>query len=261
MHITTDIIKHMPARAMIENYHAARREVQEAFCLLGAAKKRLTAAFGPYYDRVLPDNCRDYNLEREALTTLEIIRRNAWKGVIEKTRIEHLISHKRKEQLNDQLERGELPELNIQTLTDMLAELSGSMDRYFKEAAEELFEWLRPRRSGYRTNSEFEIGKKVIISYAMDTSYSVSFNHHTEHRFVSLDNVFHLLDGKGVAKYPDDAVTKIKTAIDAKKQECETDYFHFRWYQNGNMHLTFKRSDLVAELNRIGGGNRIKPYQ
>jgi hypothetical protein len=258
MHITTDIIKHMPARAMIESYQVARKEVQEAFRLLDAAKKRLGAAFGPCYDRVLPHNCRDYNLEREALTTLEIIRRNAWRGVIEKTQIKHLISHKRKEQLDDQLEKGELPELDVQTLADMLAELGGSVDRYFKEAVQEVFEWLRPRRSGYKTNTEYEIGKKVIISYALNTTYSISFNHCIEHRFVSLDNVFHLLDGKGIAKYPDDAVTKIKAAVDAGKKECETGYYYFRWYRNGNMHLTFKRLDLVAELNRIGGGNRVR---
>ena len=54
MHMTTDIIKHMPARAMIENYQEARKEVLEAFQLLDAAKKRLAAAFGPYCDQVLP---------------------------------------------------------------------------------------------------------------------------------------------------------------------------------------------------------------
>ena len=147
-------------------------------------------------------NCRDYNLEREALTALEVIRRNAWKGVIEKTRIKHLISHKRKQQLDDQLERGELPELDIRTLADMLAELGGSVDRYFKEAVQEVFEWLRPRRSGYKTNTEFEIGKKVIISYAMDTTYSISFNHRSEHRFVSLDNVFHLWTARASPSIP-----------------------------------------------------------
>ncbi len=256
---TTDIMKHMPARVMIENYQTAREEVQEAFRLLDMAKKRLRSSFGTYYDQVFPPNFREYNLEREAKASLEIILRNAWKGVFEITEMKNLISSKRKQKLDEQLERGELPELNIQTLSDMIADLGCNVDRYFKEAVQEVFEWLRPPGSRYKANSEYEIGKKVIICDAMDTDFSVSFGYHSEQRFNSLDNVFHLLDGTGVSKYPDDAVTKIKEATREEKWECETDYFHFKWFKNGNMHIYFKRIDLVRELNRIGGGNRVKP--
>jgi len=33
--------------------------------------------------------------------------------------------------------------------------------------------------------------------------------------------------------------------------EAENDYFHLRWFKNGNGHLTFKRADLVEQMNRI----------
>jgi hypothetical protein len=39
----------------------------------------------------------------------------------------------------------------------------------------------------------------------------------------------YLLGGRGVAKYPEDAVTKINEAIGDKQWECETEYFAFRW--------------------------------
>jgi hypothetical protein len=66
------------------------------------------------------------------------------------------------------------------------------------------------------------------------------------------------LDGRGVAKYPEDAVTKINEAIGDKQWECETEYFAIRRYKKGSMHIRFKRLDLVRRLNKLAGGNRLK---
>jgi len=38
----------------------------------------------------------------------------------------------------------------------------------------------------------------------------------------------------------------------------ETDYFAFRCFKNGNLHLIFKRPDLVRRLNQIAGGKRLR---
>jgi len=37
---------------------------------------------------------------------------------------------------------------------------------FIEEAVQEVFEYLRPRNSKYETNTEFEIGKRVILSWA-----------------------------------------------------------------------------------------------
>ena len=145
------------------------------------------------------------------------------------------------------------------TLADMLDDLSTNIDQYFQETLKEVFERLRPRRSGLKNNSEFEIGKKVIRYSLIDSRYSTPhLSQYGEEEITGMDNVFHLLDGKGIAKYPDDAVTVIKAAMNKGNMEGETDYFYLKWFKNGNLHIAFKRSDLVAELNRRGGGNRIK---
>lgn len=39
----------------------------------------------------------------------------------------------------------------------------------------------------------------------------------------------------------------------------ETAYFRFRCFKNGNLHIEFKRLDLVARLNQVAGGARLKP--
>ncbi|WP_459933881.1 DUF4942 domain-containing protein [Fundidesulfovibrio butyratiphilus] len=35
---------------------------------------------------------------------------------------------------------------------------------------------------------------------------------------------------------------------------CETSYFQCKWFKNGNLHIVFKRLDLLEKLNRIGAG-------
>jgi hypothetical protein len=37
----------------------------------------------------------------------------------------------------------------------------------------------------------------------------------------------------------------------------ESEYFRFKVYGNGNVHLELKRLDLIAEINRQCGGNMV----
>jgi hypothetical protein len=37
----------------------------------------------------------------------------------------------------------------------------------------------------------------------------------------------------------------------------ESEYFRFKVYGNGNVHLELKRMDLVDEINRQCGGNMV----
>jgi hypothetical protein len=67
-----------------------------------------------------------------------------------------------------------------------------------------------------------------------------------------LDNIFHLLDGRGAVKYACDLVTAIETS---DKFTAETEYFAAHWYKNGNLHLIFKRMDLADKLAQIGSKN------
>ncbi len=38
----------------------------------------------------------------------------------------------------------------------------------------------------------------------------------------------------------------------------ETEYFKFKWHRNHNLHLEFKRLDLVEKLHAASGGMRLR---
>lgn len=53
--------------------------------------------------------------------------------------------------------------------------------------------------------------------------------------------------------------SKAKTTFAEGKGE--TEYFRFKCYHNGNLHLEFKRPDLVQKINAIVGGLTLKGAQ
>ena len=126
-----------------------------------------------------------------------------------------------------------------------------------EEAVREVFEFLRPRNSRYKTNTEFEIGKRVIL-FALENKWGGGFrvDHYREQNIRAIDNVFHALDGNGTIKSHRGPLID---AIEASKDGTgETEYFRFRCFRNRNLHLEFKRLDLVAKLNAVAGGMRLR---
>ena len=88
----------------------------------------------------------------------------------------------------------------------------------------------------------------------METLYGGRYylSEHRREQFQALDNVFHLLDGQGTARYDGNLVSRIHFAGDQGKTRCETRYFDVRWFKKGTIHIVFKRQDLLDELNRRG---------
>jgi hypothetical protein len=263
--MNTDLIKFTPTSAMITSYQTAIKAVDEAFDHLSTAKKHLEDIYGDNGSRwraeVMRPNTYYGNLKKAAEENKLEMKKTMWGFIVEKTQIRHLLSEKKKRELDRMIDQGTLPEVEAETIQAFILNLAANLPDLFEEACCEVFDMLRPPRSEYKTNTEFEIGPKVIMNHMVDySSYkSCSLEYSREQSLINLDNVFHLLDGKGNIKYPDDLATTIKTAIRENRWDVETEYFRCKWHKKGSLHITFKRMGLVRELNRIAGGNRIKP--
>jgi hypothetical protein len=259
--IGQELISRTSAIALVAEYQSAVREVEQAFALLQKAKQRMTLVFGGYHGFILAGNVNDYNLEDELVRSKELMRKKAWSGVFAKINIREILSVTKAEELDRQL-RGELPELTEENLWASLKQLDDNMGSLLEDSAREVFDFLRPHQERYETNSTTQVGEKVIIESAMDKPWKkekvTSLDSYHEKYIRALDNVFHLLDGQGISKYPDDLCTVIKDALRGRMQSCDTPYFSCKWFRNTNLHITFKRLDLVQELNKLAGSDKIK---
>ncbi|MEI7636078.1 MAG: DUF4942 domain-containing protein [Syntrophus sp. (in: bacteria)] len=251
----TDITKYLTLPTLVENYEKAKAETEEGFRLLKNAEERTVSVVGPAYVISM-----EILSPTTLATSLRKLKQCFWKYIFLKCEFYNLMSVARRTELDAQLKNGDLPDVTMANVIGTIEDMMPNVGNLAKEAITEAFEFLRPHRSRHKTNTQYEVGRKAVRERVMDSYHSgcrVSSSYEAELR--SLDNAFHLMDGKGPIKWPGDIITALTEACRNNQWETETDYFHLKWFKAGTLHIEFKRQDLLAKLNSIAGGNRLKP--
>jgi len=248
---------------LIDIYQEQTTKIENAFNMLSEAEQVLKHAFGDtggfctmpsYYN---PANA----LEKAKLN----MHKAAWARFVEKSEIRKILSVKEATALDSRLNKGDdLPPITIDNVMEMFSLFVAKGSDLATDAVKEVFDFLKPNQNGYskeyKTNKRYCVGKKVIMTWIVSKSYlnGVRFkvNYQREDKITALDRIFHMLDGKGIPRgYKSPLIDAINTSHSGLG---ETDYFKFSCYENGNLHITFKRLDLLKELNRIGGNGTLK---
>lgn len=197
---------------------------------------------------------------------LKRIRRAVWEAIIERLEIRRVMSASRWEECQKWLWGKELPEITIETVEEHVKAWVASLDEMHAEAVRETFEYLRPRNSRHKTNSQLEVPPKVVLTSVMDSRVWTMVSDYHGPRLAAVERVFKALDGKGTtnAGYYSGLENAIRDSAEAGRENGEpvdrdTPYFRVRVFKNGNAHIWFKRLDLLAKLNAIAGGKRLRP--
>lgn len=258
---TTDIAKRETLSVMIGTYQQAIKSVEEAYAILESAQKSLRAVFldAPGY-RFSVNDRNATEVGKKASDEINAkLKKDAWAVIVERMELRRLLSIRRRTELDTQIEKGELPELTDENVMALFETSAANVNVYLEEAVKEVFDYLRPPQSKFKTNTEFELGKRVILTWQVEKGWSrgkFRVNYHRDKHLTALDNVFHMIDGKGPIKsYHGPLYDAITDSPDGTGQ---TEYFKFRCCLNGNLHLEFLKPELVAKLNAVAGGNRLR---
>jgi len=243
-------------------HQAAVDKVERAYALLAEAQDELKSAFS---EKLSGFDTVDRNIySSDPLNICEQIKikinRSAWEYAVNQLGIKKVLSVKRTAELCERFSsqsKFEWPAFTTANVMNEFIELSKAANSLLAESVKEVYEYLRPganQFNKYKTNNKyarFALGKKVILTNIF--AYQRYLTEYSEPNIVAMDRVFHALDGKSITdSYVSPLVDKMNTSKDG-----ETEYFKYKIYQNGNMHLEFKRMDLVDKLNRIAGAD---PY-
>ncbi|WP_200274061.1 DUF4942 domain-containing protein [Luteolibacter pohnpeiensis] len=240
---------------LVREWNLGVHELKRGIEMLQQAQERFkcfdSRGTGYYLDFFNHD---DYSLDFDP--KVKRLKAKAWRYLASRAEIRKVMSLSRCKELEAQLENPDsLPDITVDNVLGWLQSLDERAGVYLQEAAVEVFEWLRPRRQHYKANSTFKVGAKVILSYCVSRNYrgfGYRIVYERENQIRALDNVFHLLDGKGLSKSRNGG---LYDAIDASDDgRGESEYFKFKCFRNQNLHLQFKRLDLVEKLNQFGGG-------
>lgn len=198
--------------------------------------------------------------------TVGKMRRQAWQTIAARLELHRVMSVKRKQEHDEYLAKAKLPELTEEEVEKFVQRFATQMLDMFEESVKEVFNWLRPnpnwdvgKLKTNQKNARLEIGEKIIIGSAVSSKWDgrLEIRDWQRQRFIALENIFNLLDGRGgVSKtYNGEIVDAVAAATNGVG---ETPYFSFRNFRNGNMHLRFKRLDLLSKFNSIAGGKNLK---
>lgn len=266
MNKPTDMIKRATVSQMVDAYYAALADWEKGFQLLRDGKARLEAAFDTTYN-FEPCDRKHHRPEEEANVSSRCkdLKCQVWRQIAEKMQLRRLLTQARVRELDDQLNNpAKLPDITVDAIMGMVESMMQNVDTYLTEAVYELYDLLRPRdERGYKTNSPYKVGERVIMRYWIDQAswnsrVSPSYHRDTEYRII--DNVFSMLDGKGgIKSHHGPLRDSICEAGRHGKKVGSTDYFEWKAYRGtGTLHIRFRRMDLVHKLNEIAG-SRILP--
>jgi hypothetical protein len=263
------LAKRATVTELVRVYQKATEDIRKAYSLISSAQKSLNEVYmtdGGSHGLYIRDTSNFRGHFDNPDIVLKNLKKDTWRILIDHLDIKRALSIKSRKQLSDQLEKGDLPEITVEEVLGFAEAYIENLPRLLEEAIEEVFDMLRPhprRDKEYKTNSQFEIGKKVILSYVIDEprwSKNFSVQYHSQQDLTALENVFSALDGRG--QMTKDWQSKLQMEIGntplSGNGRGETEFFKFRACKNGNLHLEFKRPDLVKRLNEIAGGKNLR---
>ncbi len=251
---------------LVAIYEQASADIRAGFALVDAAMDRINGAFT--LDKptgIGIQRSGEYICWEKPESHLKEVRRSIWHTMVERLEIRRFMSVAAWKELNEQIDKGEVPELTEEAIGAMVRQFSERAPAMLEQAVAEVFDFLRPPHSEYKRNSEYEVPRRVALTWVIDTWYTKTFpskflqpRHQCEQQLTALENVFSSLDGKGSTTKGH--VSQLSEAIrKTKRGELgQTDYFAFRGFNNGALHLEFLRLDLLQKFNAVAGGKRFR---
>jgi hypothetical protein len=179
-----------------------------------------------------------------------VVDAGAWRYLMDESGMRSLMSATKREAFDKQLAADKVPELSREAIYDTFTALHASRGAMFEQGVIECYKRLS---WCYKTNNAgpMKFGKRIVMTYL--TSYG-SPNHRSTSELDDLMRVFHILDGKPEADHRQGCYALIAAAMQdqpAWPKHAENDYISVRLFKNQNGHVTFKRPELIEQLNRI----------
>lgn len=265
----TDLTHRTTIASVVATWNESERDVRHAYELLAGVQDRLTAAFGGkgrYFEFDHHDpSFASYRDPDRAIESLEL---RVWNALVDRLELRKLLSLAATRQLDEMTEhrRGRrrtddtLGPITVENVSNIVRGMLAAIPDQLNIAVREVYDMLRPHCSRLKTNSKFEVGSKVIIEHVGGRVYGIHCSAKVD-MLRAIDRVFHMLDGKGLvpATHYGELVDAIDAAAKAKTNEGETQFFRFRLFRNGNLHVWFTRADLLLRFNQLAGGGQLKP--
>lgn len=188
----------------------------------------------------------------------KVLRGATWRRIIDKLEVKRFASVKGWDEIQRCIERDEMPEVSMDSVRQVYEQSWTKRGDMLTEAVQEAFDFLRPRRSDCKRNSQEEVPRRVIVHWAVESwmggKLHVRYSRQVE--LMALERVLSMLSGRG--EISKGHRSEIETAV-LEASVGRTAFFAYRACKNGNLHLDWLDDDLRRKFNAIAGGKRLRP--
>lgn len=231
----------------IEDYCAARDQAIQNYKTALRCLESAKSCLNPMGSHAFPP---DGNLQLSIGRFTREVDERMWEVAFDKTGLLQFMDAKATREFRYSIKH-KTPPFTLEVVRQQLTSAASRADEYFARGVVELF---RSLSDDYKTNSKevFCVGPKAVMTY-MTSRYtgSMEVSYRARPEINDLDRVFQTLAG---FKYqPGSLESAINTAWKDpdNRNVFENDFFHMRGFKNGNLHIKFKRQDLLDKANRL----------
>lgn len=204
----------------------------------------IQAEMKKFYQYGMPRSSEPYGRLEDSIKELD---RMYWRQSFDHTGLMQLLDAQSKKKFDRDLQENP-PAFTIENVQSSFLDLSQNAEKMFEDGVVNVFRRLS---GNYKSNDDFKIADKVVMSGMVEGRWSrgLQLRYGTgQDEINDIDRVFKTFDGK---RHEERALS---CAMNNGIQEggfYEDEYFAAKAYKNGNLHLRFKRADLVAKVNLI----------
>jgi len=176
---------------------------------------------------------------------------STWQHLLHESGIRTLMDAKARAEWDKKIEECDVPELTRENIGATFGMLYDTRGEIFERGVVNAF---RNLSWCYKTNRPFAFGKRIVVRWLRSavSGKGDSLGWPTPRKCDELDDlvrVFSVMDGKPEPDHRQ-GMAELLGYVRANPL-VENDYLVVRSFRNGNGHVTFKRPDLVAKMNRI----------
>ena len=250
-----------------ENYRLFSQKLLQAYNILEEAFTIYRNNFAetgydsmplPYSHHTDMDNAREDVIKK--------MRANAWLTILKAMGVQKIVTRDKWDDIYQALHKDKrmpdgtkIPDITTEEIMKIYLAFTQNANDLILESLKSVFDYLTPGtwRKDY-VSDKASIGEKVILErvWTLSGDYSL-LSYHDKNKLMDVDRIFHFLDGNMAAFYDKSYNSELVDSLQYNSHG-ETKYFQWRSYRNGNLHLSFKRKDLVSELNRACSTNRLE---
>jgi hypothetical protein len=234
-------------RKSLQDLCNARDLAIEEFTLAGECLKRSEQALNEITSHAFPWDAKPHlSLEK----FIREIDRRMWRHAFDKTGLMQYMDGKARKEFDKELDKNP-PAFTMENCRENLLSAASNADEFFVRGLVEFFLALSKRHKT-NTNEPFKVGRKAILGYAVSNFIGMTVNYSTysngSDRVNDMDRIFKTLDGK---KHQPRALESAINTAWKESNVFEDEYYRIKGFKNGNMHIEFKREDLLEKANKL----------